>query len=118
MEELEIDDNLIGIDEQDEQDNASYQVKLSNFEGPLDLLLHLIKVSKLDIHEIHLAEITEQYLDYMQELETLDMEKAADFIQVAATLIEIKSKSVLPRDEEENEDEEDNESNLIKRLQE
>ncbi|MGD9901740.1 MAG: ScpA family protein [Spirochaetales bacterium] len=119
MEKFKETDSL--IDEfagENEVEEDSYKVKLSNFEGPLDLLLHLIKVSKLDIQEIKLSEITEQYLQYMEQLETLDMEKAADFIEVAATLIEIKSKSVLPRDEELKEDEEDSESELLRRLQE
>ena len=70
--------------------------KLENFEGPLDLLLHLIKSSKMDIMEVKLADITEQYLDYMKDISSLDMERASEFITVAATLIEIKSKYLLP----------------------
>jgi segregation and condensation protein A len=96
-----------------------YKFKLENFEGPLDLLLHLIKASKLDIYEVNLSQITEQYLSYMTELETLDMERAAEFIEMAATLLEIKSKALLPQEEDLEELEEvDQEQLLLKRLQE
>lgn len=109
----EKEDNLIL-----EEDN-SYKFKLENFEGPLDLLLHLIKASKLDIYEVNLSEITEQYLEYMGELDSLDMERAAEFIEMAATLIEIKSKALLPNEDEKEELEEVNQEELLlKRLQE
>lgn len=74
----------------------SYGVKLENFEGPIALLLHLVKESKMDIDEIHLADITEQYLDYIKDVDNLDLESASEFIQVASMLIEIKSKAILP----------------------
>jgi len=96
----------------------SYSVKLDVFEGPLDLLLHLIKDSKLDIQTIKLADITQQYLEYMSTLDLLNLDNAADFLEVAATLIEIKSKKLLPREEEEVEDEEDPETLLKRRLEE
>lgn len=92
--------------------------KLENFEGPLDLLLHLIKSSKMDIMEVRLGDITEQYLDYMKDIESLDMDRASEFITVAATLIEIKSKYLLPVMEEETEEEEDSEALLLRRLKE
>lgn len=95
-----------------------YKFKLDNFEGPLDLLLHLIKEAKMDIADVKLADITEQYLDYMQGLDELDMERATEFITVAATLIEIKSKSLLPRPEENPPDEIDEEKLLLERLKE
>jgi len=95
-----------------------YRFKLDNFEGPLDLLLHLIKDAKLDIATVKLAEITEQYLEYMQDIKSVDMDKASEFITVAATLIEIKSKSVLPVEQEETFDEESDEALLLKRLKE
>ena len=98
--------------------DTGYQFKLENFEGPLDLLLHLIKDSKLEITEIKLADVTEQYLNYMSGLDELDMDKASDFIDIAATLIEIKSKSLLPRVEEETEDEMDPEAMLLMQLKE
>ena len=82
----------------------AYRFKLENFEGPLDLLLHLIKDAKLDIATVKLADITEQYLEYMQDIKNVDMDKASEFITVAATLIEIKSKSMLPVEKDEEPD--------------
>lgn len=96
----------------------AYRFKLENFEGPLDLLLHLIKEAKLDIATVKLADITEQYLEYMQDIKNIDMDKASEFITVAATLIEIKSKSVLPVEQEPVPDEEDDEALLLRRLRE
>jgi len=95
-----------------------YRFKLDNFEGPLDLLLHLIKEAKLDIATVRLAEITEQYLEYMQDIKNVDMDKASEFITVAATLIEIKSKSILPVEQEEEPDEDSDEAMLLRRLKE
>ena len=95
-----------------------YRFKLENFEGPLDLLLHLIKSAKLDIMEVKLADITEQYLEYMQDIDNIDMDRASEFIIVAATLIEIKSKHLLPVETEEDEIEEDSEALLLQRLKE
>lgn len=100
------------------EDTSSYKVKLDNFEGPLDLLLHLIKEAKLDIATVKLSAITEQYLEYMEQIPELDMEKASEFIEVAATLIEIKSKKLLPKPEEILPDEEDPEAKLLRQLQE
>ena len=99
-------------------DNNEYRVRLENFEGPLDLLLHLIKDAKLDITTVKLSEITEQYLEFMKEIDTLDMEKASEFIEMAATLLEIKSKKLLPRLDDVAPEEEDSETKLLKRLQE
>ncbi len=98
--------------------SESYRFKLDNFEGPLDLLLHLIKEAKLDIASVKLAEITEQYLEYMQDIKSVDMDKASEFITVAATLIEIKSKSIIPVEQEEEPDEDSDEALLLKRLKE
>ena len=78
-----------------------YRFKLDNFEGPLDLLLHLIKDAKMDIMSVKLADITEQYLEYMQDLDSIDMDRASEFITVAATLIEIKSKHLLPVEQDD-----------------
>ena len=91
--------------------------KLYGFEGPLDLLLHLIKEAKLDIATVKLADITEQYLEYMQDIKSVYMDRASEFITVAATLIEIKSKSVLPVETEEVEEDSD-EALLLRRLEE
>lgn len=106
------------LEQTDFFDEDVYRFKLDNYEGPLDLLLDLIKKSKMDIMDIKLALITDQYLLYMKSLDSLDMEKASEFITVAASLIEIKSKSVLPRPEEQQEEPEDEESMLLARLQE
>lgn len=100
------------------EESTAYKVKIDVFEGPLDLLLHLIKDSKLDIQTIRLSEITGQYLEYMNTLDLLNLDNAADFLEVAATLIEIKSKKILPREEEIVEDEEDPETLLKRRLEE
>jgi segregation and condensation protein A len=75
-----------------------YRVTLPVYEGPLDLLLDLIRKQELDIHNIPIAKITEQYLDYLHRLEKLDIDVSADFIYMAATLIHVKSKMLLPPD--------------------
>jgi len=98
--------------------DTDYKVKLSSFEGPLDLLLHLIKEAKLDIKDIFISEITEQYLKYLEDIDEVDVEKAGDFIDLAATLLEIKSKKILPINEEVSEDDESEEQKLIRRLEE
>jgi segregation and condensation protein A len=77
---------------------SPYRVNLPVYEGPLDLLLDLIRKQELDIHNIPIAKITEQYLDYLHQLETLDIDVSADFIYMAASLIHIKSKMLLPPD--------------------
>ena len=102
-----------------DEESDKLQFKLDNFEGPLDLLLHLIKQSKMEIENVELAKITEQYLEIMNNLPELDLEKASEFIEVAATLIEIKSKALLPKLIEDTEPyEEDPETLLLQRLQE
>jgi segregation and condensation protein A len=77
----------------------AFPVRLSNFEGPLDLLLHLIKRSQLSIHDIPIALITQQYLDAIYLMQELDLDVAGDYLVLAATLIHIKSKMLLPRPE-------------------
>lgn len=99
------------------EENDSYKFKLENFDGPLDLLLHLIKVAKVDIKDIFVSKITEQYMVYMDDLENIDVEKASDFISMAATLLEIKSKKLLPKPVEIVE-EEDPEQRLIRQIEE
>lgn len=90
------------VSEIEEIDNKK-TFKLDNFEGPLDLLLRLIKDAKLDIKTVKLSEITGQYLQELSKMENLDMNDACGFIEIATTLIEIKSKSLLPREDEEEE---------------
>ena len=94
-------------------------ISLRQFEGPLDLLLHLITKAKIDIKDIFVSEITEQYLDSMRGLDELDMDTASEFLTMAATLLEIKSRALLPRPPAEPEDgEETPEQALIRRLEE
>jgi segregation and condensation protein A len=75
----------------------SLNIKIENFEGPFDLLLHLIKKNKMDISDIKIYEITNQYLEYIHAMEEMDLEITSEFIVIAATLIEIKSKLLLPK---------------------
>ena len=77
---------------------SPYRINLPAYEGPLDLLLDLIRKQEMDIHNIPIAKITEQYLDYLHQLEKLDIDVSGDFIYMAATLIHIKSKMLLPTD--------------------
>ena len=96
-----------------------YSVKINEFEGPLDLLLHLIKQSNINIVDIDIFEITKQYLDYINKMEELNINVAASYLVMAAELMEIKSKSLLPVTEEEidSEDEEIvSKENLINKL--
>jgi segregation and condensation protein A len=91
--------------------------KLPVFEGPLDLLLHLIKESKIDIYDIPIVDITRQYLGYIKLLKELNLEIAGDFLVMAATLIHIKSKMLLPLDEDQKDDSiDDPRSELVQRL--
>jgi segregation and condensation protein A len=98
-----------------QEEHGGYSVTLPSFSGPLDLLLHLIKHHKVDISDIPIALITEQYNAYLDAMQELDLEVAADFIYMAAVLIHIKSKMLLPRDEEED-DQEDPRKELVERL--
>lgn len=93
-------------------------IKIENFEGPFDLLLHLIKKNKMDIYNVNIYDITIQYIDYINKLKELDLDIASEFIVMAATLIEIKSRSLLPKKQkvEEEEDEEDLQKILFERL--
>lgn len=99
-------------------DSDKLTFKLENFSGPLDLLLTLIKKSKLDIEDIQISELTEQYLEIMKDITTVDLEVASEFIEYAALLIEIKSKKLLPKIVENGEEELDPEYILKLRLRE
>lgn len=79
----------------------SYKVKLESFEGPLDLLFHLIEKNEIDIYNIPISDITNQYLDYINEMHKFDMDVASEFLVMAATLLEIKSRMLLPNPVEE-----------------
>ncbi len=96
-----------------------YEVRLDIFEGPLDLLLHLIEKNKIDIYDIPIAVLTEQYLEYLELYEALDMEIASEFIVMAATLLQIKSRILLPArlaEAEKDDMEEDPRQELVERL--
>lgn len=94
------------------------QVFLEAFEGPLDLLLYLIRRQNLDILDIPIAEITRQYVEYIEVMQELQLELAGEYLLMAAMLAEIKSRMLLPRAEAEEEDEEDPRAELVRRLQE
>ena len=91
-------------------------VKLEVFEGPLDLLLHLIDKNKVDIYDIPIVEITQQYLDYIRQMETQDMNVMSEFLVMAATLIDIKCKMLLPKEVNEEGEEEDPRAELVQKL--
>ena len=96
----------------------TYKVSIEQFEGPLDLLLHLIRKAEIDICDIFVSEITSQYLEYMEKLDSVDMDRMSDFLTMAATLVYIKSRQLLPRPAPESApaEEEDPEEALIRQL--
>ena len=94
-----------------------YEININEFQGPLDLLLHLIKQSNISIYQISIDLITKQYLDYIQKMEELNLDIASEYLVMAAELIEIKSSSLLPKQNiEDDEFEEDPKEKLINRL--
>jgi segregation and condensation protein A len=101
-----------------ESSPEAYSVKLDSFEGPLDLLIHLIKKNEVNIYDIPIALITQQYLEYVEMLQELNLDTAGEFLVMAATLIHIKSKMLLPRPDttSEGEPEEDPREALVRRL--
>jgi len=95
----------------------NYEVSLEQFEGPLDLLLHLIKESNINIYDINIEDIAKQYLDYIQRVEELNLSIASEYLVMAAELIEMKSRLLLPKKEVDTEEDETNDrDNLINRL--
>ncbi len=92
------------------------EVKLQVFEGPLDLLLHLIEKNKVDIYDIPIVEITEQYLEYIRQMESEDMNVMSEFLLMAATLLDIKCRMLLPREVNEDGEEEDPRTELVEKL--
>lgn len=91
-----------------------YAIKIDNFEGPLDLLCHLIDKNKMDIYDIKINEIADQYIEYLNQMEEMNLDIASEFIMMASTLIYLKSKSLLPKQEEA--EEELTEEELIQRI--
>lgn len=96
----------------------SYKIKLEIFEGPLDLLLYLVKKDHLNIYDIPIARVTEQYLQYLNLMQFLDLNIAGEFLVMAATLLQIKSKMLLPAEESEQppQEQEDPRAELVRRL--
>lgn len=101
-----------------EQAQEKYQVRLDAFEGPMELLLHLIQVNKIDIYDIPIAALTEQYMAYLSEMRRFDIEVASEFLVMAATLLLIKSRMMLPKapKEAEEEEEDDPREELVRRI--
>ncbi len=98
------------------KDDMEITYKLESFEGPLDLLLHLIEKNKIDIYDIPIVIITEQFLSYMETMDKADLDKVSSFIVMAAMLLRIKSKMLLPKEEVQQEEEADPRDELVERL--
>ena len=81
-----------------------YSIKLNNFEGPLDLLCHLIDKNKMDIYDINLSEITDQYIEFLNQMEQMNLEVTSEFLVMSSTLLYLKSKHLLPKVDEEEEE--------------
>jgi len=109
------DDDKIEGEKVEGEESTAYKVTVPAFQGPLDLLLHLIKKNEVDIYDIPISTITREYNAYLETMEQLDLEIAADFIYMAAVLINIKSKMLLPRDETADPDD-DPRKELVDRL--
>lgn len=98
------------------EQSLNYAIKLDIFEGPLDLLLYLIKKNEIDIYNIPVALITEQYLEYLKMIKALNLDLAGEYLVMASTLIHIKSRMLLPPPEEPEEEEEDPRAELVRQL--
>ena len=95
-------------------ETSKYEIKLEKFEGPLDLLCHLIEKNKLNIFEINIGEITDQYIEYINQMEKMNLEVTSEFLIMASTLLYLKSKTLLPQETEE--EEELTEEQLLQRI--
>ena len=103
-----MDNNIITLE------SKKYELRLDNFEGPLDVLVYLIDKNKMNIYDINISEITDQYIIYLKEQESLNLEIASEFLVMASTLLFLKSKKLLPKQEED--EEELTEEELIQRI--
>lgn len=103
-------------DMNDTNEKKNYTFHLEAFNGPLELLMHLIEKNKIDIYDIPIAELTRQYLDYLEAMREMDMEVTSSFLVMAATLLQIKSRMMLPKKAEASEEEEDPRQELVERL--
>lgn len=95
-------------------ETKKYSIKIENFEGPLDLLCHLIDKNKMDIYDINLSEITDQYIDFIKQMEQMNLDVTSEFLVMSSTLLYLKSKHLLPKTEED--EEEITEEELIRRI--
>ena len=95
-------------------ETKKYSIKLDNFEGPLDLLCHLIDKNKMDIYDINISEITDQYIDYINQMEKMNLDITSEFLVMSSTLLYLKSKHLLPK--EQDNEEEITEEELIRRI--
>lgn len=95
-------------------ETKKYAIKTENFEGPLDLLCHLIDKNKMNINDIKISDITDQYMEYIKQMEEMNLDITSEFLVMASTLLYLKSKSLLPK--QENEEEELTEEELIRRI--
>ena len=95
-------------------ETKKYSIKIENFEGPLDLLCHLIDKNKMDIYDINLSEITDQYIDFIKQMEEMNSDVTSEFLVMSSTLLYLKSKHLLPKNEED--EEEITEEELIRRI--
>ena len=95
-------------------ESKKYELRLDNFEGPLDLLCYLIDKNKMDIYKVSISDITDQYIQYLKTQEELNLEIASEFLVMASTLLLVKSKGLLPKDDEE--EEEITEEELLRRI--
>jgi len=104
--------------EDDVVEETPYQVKLNAFTGPLDLLLHLIRKHEINVYDIPISKIAQQYLEYLNLMKTLNLSMAGEFLVMAATLLHIKSRMLLPKDEQAQKEEEgeDPREELVRRL--
>lgn len=96
------------------KETKKYSIKINNFEGPLDLLCHLIDKNKMDIYDINISEITDQYIEYINKMEKMNLEITSEFLVMASTLLYLKSKHLLPK--EQDNEEEITEEELIRRI--
>jgi len=95
-------------------ETKKYSIKTENFEGPLDLLCHLIDKNKMDIYDINLSEITDQYIDFIRQMEEMNLDVTSEFLVMSSTLLYLKSKNLLPKTQED--EEEITEEELIRRI--
>ena len=85
-------------------ETRKYSIKINNFEGPLDLLCHLIDKNKMDIYDINISEITDQYIKYIEQMEKMNLEITSEFLVMSSTLLYLKSKHLLPKQQEDEEE--------------